>query len=137
MKKGVGKNKAKGTEYNKLKSLKKTKRFEEEKEAKRRSENKRKNSEFRKEKEEKKSTLQKGQVVRIVDYKKNMLIVEVEGELEKRALIFPKSRLTRFSLESQIEDMEIKLYGVLHKINTLDGFEETKSVILFYIEDTL
>ena len=136
MKKGVNKSKPKGTKWNKDKGIKKSKRFEEEKMMKRRAENKRANAEARKERQEEKAIMEKVAGAKMVGFRRGMLLVEINGEVEKRALIHSK-KLEKRILELKIGDIEIKLFGKNVKLQNIEGFEEMREQLMFELEEIL
>ena len=136
MKKGVNKSKPKGTKWNKDKGIKKSKRFEEEKMMKRRAENKRANAEARKERQEEKAIMEKVAGAKMVGFRRGMLLVEINGEVEKRALIHSK-KLEKRILELKIGDIEIKLFGKNVKLQNIEGFEEMREQLMWELESIL
>lgn len=136
MKKGVNKSKPKGTKWNKDKGIKKSKRFEEEKMTKRRAENKRANAEARKERAEERAILEKVAGAKMVGFRRGMLLVEINGEIEKRALIHSK-KLEKRILELKIGDIEIKLFGRNVKLQNIEGFEEMREQLMWELEAIL
>ena len=136
MKKGVNKSKPKGTKWNKDKGIKKSKRFEEEKMMKRRAENKRANAEARKERQEEKVLMEKVAGAKMVGFRRGMLLVEINGEVEKRALIHSK-KLEKRILELKIGDIEIKLFGKNVKLQNIEGFEEMREQLMWELESIL
>jgi len=136
MKKGVNKSKPKGTKWNKDKGIKKSKRFEEEKMTKRRAENKRANAEARKERAEERAIMEKVAGAKMVGFRRGMLLVEINGEIEKRALIHSK-KLEKRILELKIGDIEIKLFGRNVKLQNIEGFEEMREQLMWELEAIL
>lgn len=136
MKKGVNKSKPKGTKWNKDKGIKKSKRFEEEKMTKRRAENKRANAEARKERAEERAIMEKVAGAKMVGFRRGMLLVEINGEVEKRALIHSK-KLEKRILELKIGDIEIKLFGRNVKLQNIEGFEEMREQLMWELEAIL
>ncbi len=136
MTKGVNKSKAKGTKWNKDKGVKKSKMYEERKMNKKRAENKRQNAEARKERAEKQAVLEKVAGVKMVGFRRGMLLLEIEGEIEKRALIHSK-KLEKRILDLKIGDIEVKLFGKNVKLQNIEGFEEMREQLMWEIEATL
>ncbi|MCK5780112.1 MAG: hypothetical protein KAH04_03790 [Psychrilyobacter sp.] len=136
MKKGVNKDKPKGTEYNILKAMKKTKRFAEVKDAARRTDKKRLNSEARKEKDEKQAKIDAAKGLNLVGYKKGYILVEIEGKIEKRKPFFPKFKLTKDNYKTHLGDIAIKLYGNHIRIREINGFKNVVTDLAFEIEGT-
>ncbi len=137
MKKGVNKDKPKGTQYSIMKSLKKSKRFSEAKEAARRTDKKRINSEARKEREEKQAKINAAKELLLVGYKKGYVLVEIEGKIEKRKPFFPKITLTKENYKSHIGDIAIKLYGNHIRIREINGYKSIIKELAFEIEGEL
>lgn len=133
----ISKTKEKGKVYGTMKKLKKKNRLVEEKAHKERTENKRINAENRKAREEKNEELAKIKNVRIVDFVKEMLLVEVEGKIEKRALLFEKRYVTKENLAERIPRFEVKLYGENYQLSMLKGYEEKLDDLLWKIEGIL
>ncbi len=137
MKKGVNKDKPKGTEYSIMKAIKKSKRFAEVKEAARRTDKKRINAEARKEKEEKQAKIDAAKQLTLVGYKKGYILVEIDGKIEKRKPFFPKFTLTKENYKTHIGDIAIKLYGNHIRIREINGFKNIVQDLAFEIEGTL
>lgn len=137
MRKGVNKDKPKGTEYSKLKALKKGKRIEESKEAARRTDKKRQNAETRKLKEEKQKKIDAAKALKMVGYKKGFILVDIDGKIEKRKPFYPKLTLTRENYKIHVGDIAIKLYGNHIRIREIGGFKDIVSELLFEIEGNL
>ncbi len=136
MKKGVNKSKPKGTNWDKDKKVKKSKRFEEDKVRKRRAENKRANAEARKERKAEQAIMEKVAGAKMVGFRRGMLLVEINGEIEKRALIHSK-KLEKRILELKIGDIEVKLFGKNVKLQNIEGFEEMKEQLMWELEAIL
>ncbi|GLI57438.1 hypothetical protein PM10SUCC1_29520 [Propionigenium maris DSM 9537] len=136
MKKGVNKSKPKGTKWDKDKKVKKSKRFEEDKMRRRRAENKRANAEARKERKAEQAIMEKVAGAKMVGFRRGMLLVEINGEVEKRALIHSK-KLEKRILELKIGDIEIKLFGKNVKLQNIEGFEEMKEQLMWELEAIL
>lgn len=131
----ISKNKPKGKEYSVIKAKRKQKRILEEKAIKQRTENKRINAENRKAKLEFKEFLDRCSEVKIVAFKKNMLIINIEDKEEKRALIFDDRKVNKKNLATEIMDFRIKLFGEEVYLRKLKNFNEKKEELLFQIEE--
>ncbi len=136
MTKGVNKSKAKGTAWNKDKGVKKSKMYEERKITQRRAESKRRNAEQRKEREEKQAVLDKVAGVKMVGFRRGMLLLEMDGEVVKRALIHSK-KLEKRILDLKIGDIEVKIFGRNVKLQNIEGFEEMREQLMWELEETL
>ena len=137
MRKGVNKDKPKGTAYNILKAMKKTKRFAEVKEAARRTDKKRINAEARKERMEKQAKIDLAKQQTLVGYKKGYILIEIDGKIEKRKPFFPKVTLTKENYKTHIGDIAIKLYGNHIRIREINGYKNIARILAFEIEGTL
>lgn len=137
MRKGVNKDKPKGTAYNILKAMKKTKRFAEVKEAARRTDKKRINAEARKERMEKQAKIDLAKQQTLVGYKKGYILIEIDGKIEKRKPFFPKVTLTEENYKTHIGDIAIKLYGNHIRIREINGYKNIAGILAFEIEGTL
>ncbi|UUV19083.1 hypothetical protein NRK67_06120 [Fusobacteria bacterium ZRK30] len=137
MKKGVNKDKPKGTEYSIMKAIKKSKRFAEVKEAARRTDKKRLNAEARKEKEEKQAKIDAAKQLTLVGYKKGYILVEIDGKVEKRKPFYPKLTFTKENYKTHIGDIAIKLYGNHIRIREILGYKNIVKELAFEIEGTL
>ena len=137
MRKGVNKDKPKGTAYNILKAMKKTKRFAEVKEAARRTDKKRINAEARKERMEKQAKIDLAKQQTLVGYKKGYILIEIDGKIEKRKPFFPKVTLTKENYKTHIGDIAIKLYGNHIRIREINGYKKIAGILAFEIEGTL
>lgn len=133
----ISKNKPKGKEYSKIKAKRKQTRILQEKAIKQRTENKRINAENRKANLEHREFMDRVRDVFIVEFKKNMLIIDIDGDLEKRSLIFDKRKVTKKNLSEEILDFKIKLFGEEIFLRKLGNFEEKKEELLFSIEEFL
>lgn len=133
----ISKDKAKGAAHGTMKKMKKRNRLVEEKEVAKRTENKRINAENRKVREEKKQELEKVSQVKILDYVKGMLIVEVDNKVEKRALLFEKKDVNKRNLKDKLPTFEVKLYGENYQISKLNGFLDVVDDLLWKLEETL
>lgn len=137
MRKNVSKNKPKGKEFGELKKMRKSKRLQEEKKLKSATENRRQNSEARKLKKEERAIEEKILNVKIVGFRKGMLLIDIEGEIEKRAFIFSRKKVRKDNLSRKIGDFEIKLYGNNVKIENLKGYEEMREQLIWEFEEIL
>ncbi len=137
MMKVISKDKAKGNAYGTMKKLKKRNRLIEEKEVAKRTENKRVNAENRKVREEKKQEFEKVSQVKILDFVKGMLIIEIEDKVEKRALLFEKTEINKKNLKDKLPNFEVKLYGENYKISKLSGFIDVVDDLLWKLEEIL
>lgn len=133
----ISKDKPKGLAYSKHKKLKKAKRLEEEKKFKRLTENKRKNAESRKERAIEKENVDKISEVVILGYNKGMLLINIEGKEEKRALLFYKKAVTKGNVEREIRNFEVKLYGENWKISLLKDFQEMKDELIWKLSEEI
>ena len=133
----ISKNKPKGKAYSKIKAKRKQTRILQEKAIKQRTENKRVNAEHRKSLQEQREFMKKIDDVKIIGFRKNMLIVEIEGEEQKRALLFDKRRINKNNLRDEILNFKIKLYGEEIYLRKLGNFEEKKEELIFSLEDFL
>ena len=91
----ISKNKPKGKAYSKIKAKRKQTRILQEKAIKQRTENKRINAENRKANLEYREFMDRVSEVQIVEFKKDMLIIDIDGEIEKRALLFDKRKVNK------------------------------------------
>ena len=117
--------------------MKKRNRLVEEKEVAKRTENKRVNAENRKVREEKKQEFEKVSQVKILDFVKGMLIIEIEDKVEKRALLFEKTEINKKNLKDKLPNFEVKLYGENYKISKLSGFIDVVDDLLWKLEEIL
>lgn len=131
----LNKDKEKGKAYGTMKKMKKRNRLVEEKEVAKRTENKRKNAESRKIRTQKEEALEKVSKVKILDFVKGMLIVEIEEKIEKRALLFDKRKVDKKNLKEKFPSFEVKLYGENFKISELDGFKKIQDELLWKVEE--
>ena len=131
----LSKGKEKGQKHGTMKKIKKKNRLLEEKALASRTENKRLNSESRKARNEKNLELEKIGRVKILDFIKGMLIINVEGKIEKRALLFNKKYTTIDNLRLKFPTFEIKLYGEEYKISTLQNFSELEDLLIWKVEE--
>lgn len=133
----ISKDKAKGAAHGTMKKMKKKNRLVEAKDLAKRTENKRINAENRKVREEKKQELEKVSQVKILDFVKGMLIVEVDNKVEKRALLFEKRDVNKKNLKDKLPTFEVKLYGENYQISKLNGFLDIMDDLLWKLEETL
>lgn len=131
----ISKNKPKGKEYSKIKAKRKQTRILQEKAIKQRTENKRINAENRKANMEFREFMSRVGEVQIVEFKKNMLIIDIDGELEKRALLFDDRKVNKKNLAETILDFKIKLFGEEVFLRKLGNFAEKKEELLFSLEE--
>ncbi|WP_300357842.1 hypothetical protein [Fusobacterium sp.] len=131
----ISKNKPKGKAYSKIKAKRKQTRILQEKAIKQRTENKRVNAENRKANLEYREFMSRVSEVEIVEFKKNMLIIDIDGELEKRALLFDKRKVNKKNLAQEILDFKIKIFGEEVYLRKLGNFEEKKDELLFSLEE--
>ena len=131
----ISKNKPKGKEYSKIKAKRKQTRILQEKAIKQRTENKRINAENRKANLEFREFMNRVGEVRIVEFKKNMLIIDIDGELEKRALIFDERKVNKKNLSDEILGFKIKLFGEEVFLRKLGNFAEKKDEIIFTLQE--
>ena len=131
----ISKNKPKGKAYSKIKAKRKQTRILQEKAIKQRTENKRINAENRKANLEYREFMDRVSEVEIVEFKKNMLIIDIDRELEKRALLFDKRKVNKKNLAQEILDFKIKLFGEEVYLRKLGNFEEKREELLFVLEE--
>lgn len=133
----ISKNKPKGKAYSKIKAKRKQTRILQEKAIKQRTENKRINAENRKANLEFKEFMNKVAEVEIVEFKKNMLIIDIDGELEKRAVLFDKRKVKKKNLADEILGFKIKLFGEEVFLRKLGNFAEKKEELIFAMEEII
>lgn len=131
----ISKNKPKGKAYSKIKAKRKQTRILQEKAIKQRTENKRINAENRKANLEYREFMDRVSEVQIVEFKKNMLIINIDGEIEKRALLFDKRRVTKKNIKDEILDFKVKLFGEEVYLRKLGNFAEKKDELIFSLEE--
>ncbi|MGL4393398.1 MAG: hypothetical protein ACRCSK_08210 [Fusobacteriaceae bacterium] len=124
-----------GKTFSPMKKMKKRKRILAEKEHATRTENKRVNSENRKARAERSEIIEQVSVVKILGYEKNMLQIELDGKIEKRALIFDKRKINKNNLEENLPKFELKLFGENFVISSLANFDEMKENLLWKLEE--
>lgn len=130
----LNKDKAKGKVFGTMKKMKKKNRLLEQKATAERTENKRINAENRKARKIRQDELDKISMVQIVDFVKGMLLVEIEGKVEKRALQFEKSEVTKANLKDKFPTFEVKLYGENIKISKLSNYNDVLEDLLWKVE---
>lgn len=133
----ISKNKPKGKAYSKIKAKRKQTRILQEKAIKQRTENKRINAENRKANLEFKEFMNKVAEVEIIEFKKNMLIIDIDGELEKRAVLFDKRKVNKKNLADEILGFKIKLFGEEVFLRKLGNFAEKKEELIFAMEEII
>lgn len=131
----ISKNKPKGKAYSKIKAKRKQTRILQEKAIKQRTENKRINAENRKANLEFREFMNKVAEVEIVEFKKNMLIIDIDRELEKRAVLFDKRKVNKKNLSEEILGFKIKLFGEEVFLRKLGNFPEKKDELIFAMEE--
>ena len=131
----ISKNKPKGKAYSKIKAKRKQTRILQEKAIKQRTENKRINAENRKANLEYREFMDRVSEVQIVEFKKNMLIIDIDGEIEKRALLFDKRRVNKKNIKDEILDFKVKLFGEEIYLRKLGNFAEKKDELIFSLEE--
>lgn len=133
----LNKDKAKGKVFGTMKKMKKKNRLLEAKATAERTENKRINAENRKVRRIRQEELEKIEAVKIVDFVKGMLLVEVEGKVEKRALQFEKIEINRNNLRDKFPTFEVKLYGENIKISKLSNYNDVAEDIIWKVEEII
>lgn len=133
----ISKNKPKGKAYSKIKAKRKQTRILQEKAIKQRTENKRINAENRKANLEYREFMDRVSEVQIVEFKKNMLIIDIDGEIEKRALLFDKRKVNKKNIKDEILDFKVKLFGEEVYLRKLGNFAEKKDELIFSLEEFL
>ena len=131
----ISKNKPKGKAYSKIKAKRKQTRILQEKAIKQRTENKRINAENRKANLEYREFMDRVSEVQIVEFKKNMLIIDIDGEIEKRALLFDKKKVNKKNIKDEILDFKVKLFGEEVYLRKLGNFAEKKDELIFSLEE--
>lgn len=131
----ISKNKPKGKAYSKIKAKRKQTRILQEKAIKQRTENKRINAENRKANLEFREFMNRVAEVEIVEFKKNMLIIDIDGELEKRAVLFDKRKVNKKNLSEEILGFKIKLFGEEVFLRKLGNFPDKKDELIFAMEE--
>lgn len=136
MKKGISKNRPKGTEYGRIKSHEKLKRKLEDKKRVNQIENAKKNAARRREKEAKREFEDLIDEIQVIDFVKNSFIIMKEGETEKRVLKLPKE-LSLKNLEEATELITLTLYGEEIPLCELQYNDDVIDKLYFYLEDKL
>ncbi len=131
----ISKNKPKGKAYSKIKAKRKQTRILQEKAIKQRTENKRINAENRKANLEYREFMDRVSEIQIVEFKKNMLIIDIDGEIEKRALLFDKRKVNKKNIKDEILDFKVKLFGEEVYLRKLGNFAEKKDELIFSLEE--
>ncbi|MCI6152736.1 MULTISPECIES: hypothetical protein [Fusobacterium] len=131
----ISKNKPKGKEYSVIKAKRKQKRILEEKAIKQRTENRRQNAEKRKAQNLEAAYQDKCREVEIVGVRKNMLLLNIEGEIEKRAPLYDKKKVRKDNLDTEILNIFVKLYGSDFPIRKLKNFKEKREELVFSLEE--
>lgn len=131
----ISKNKPKGKEYSVIKAKRKQKRILEEKAIKQRTENRRQNAEKRKAQNLEAAYQDKCREVEIVGVRKNMLLLNIEGEIEKRAPLYDKKKVRKDNLDTEILNIFVKLYGSDFPIRKLKNFKEKREDLVFSLEE--
>ena len=73
--------------------------------------------------------------IQIVEFKKNMLIIDIDGEIEKRALLFDKRKVNKKNIKDEILDFKVKLFGEEVYLRKLGNFAEKKDELIFSLEE--
>lgn len=133
----ISKNKPKGKAYSKIKAKRKQTRILQEKAIKQRTENKRINAENRKANLEYREFMDRVSEVQIIEFKKNMLIIDIDGEIEKRALLFDKRKVNKKNIADEILGFKVKLFGEEVFLRKLGNFAEKKEELIFSLEEFL
>lgn len=131
----ISKGKPKGKEYSLIKAKRKQKRILEEKAIKQRTENRRQNAEKRKAQNLENAYQDKCREVEIVGLRKNMLLLNIEGEIEKRAPLYDKKKVNKGNLDKEILNIFVKLYGSDFPIRKLKNFKEKREELVFSLEE--
>lgn len=136
MRKGISKNRPKGTEFGRVKSHEKLKRKLEDKKRVGQIENAKKNAQRRKDKEAKREFYDLIDEVKIIDFVKNSFIILKEGEQEKRVLKLPKE-LTKKNIDKAEELITLTLYGEEIALCDLEYNDDVTEKLHFYLEGIL
>lgn len=131
----ISKGKPKGKEYSLIKAKRKQKRILEEKAIKQRTENRRQNAEKRKAQNLENAYQDKCREVEIIGLRKNMLLLNIEGEIEKRAPLYDKKKVNKGNLDKEILNIFVKLYGSDFPIRKLKNFKEKREELVFSLEE--
>ena len=133
----ISKDKPKGKDYSIIKAKRKQKRILEEKAIKQRTENKRQNAEKRKAQNLESAYQDKCREVEIVGLRKNMLLLNIEGEVEKRAPLYDKRKVNSGNIEKEILNVFVKLYGNDFPVRKLKNFKEKRDELVFAFKELL
>ena len=131
----ISKNKPKGKDFSIIKAKRKQTRILEEKAIKERTENRRQNAEKRKFQNMEKDYQDKCMAIEIVGFRRGMLLLNIEGEVEKRALIYDDRKLNKNNLEKEILNIFVKLYGSDFPIRKLKNFKEKRDELVFLFSE--
>lgn len=133
----ISKDKPKGKDYSIIKAKRKQKRILEEKAIKQRTENKRQNAEKRKAQNLESAYQDKCREVEIIGLRKNMLLLNIEGEVEKRAPLYDKRKVNSGNIEKEILNVFVKLYGSDFPVRKLKNFKEKRDELVFAFKELL
>ena len=133
----ISKDKPKGKDYSIIKAKRKQKRILEEKAIKQRTENKRQNAEKRKAQNLESAYQDKCREVEIIGLRKNMLLLNIEGEVEKRAPLYDKRKVNSGNIEKEILNVFVKLYGNDFPVRKLKNFKEKRDELVFAFKELL
>lgn len=136
MRKGISKNRPKGTEYGRIKSHEKLKRKLEDKKRVGQIENAKKNAEKRRERESKREFDDMIDEIKVIDFVKNSFIILKEGEEEKRVLKIPKE-LKKSNIDRAEDLITLTLYGEEVSLSELDYNDDVIEKLYFYLEGKL
>ena len=64
-----------------------------------------------------------------------MLIIDIDGEIEKRALLFDKRKVNKKNIKDEILDFKVKLFGEEVYLRKLGNFAEKKDELIFSLEE--
>ena len=136
MRKGISKNRPKGTEYGRIKSHEKLKRKLEDKKRVGQIENAKKNAEKRREREAKREFDDMIDEIKVIDFVKNSFIILKEGEEEKRVLRIPKE-LNKNNIDRAEDLITLTLYGEEIALSELEYNDDVIEKLYFYLEGKL
>lgn len=136
MRKGISKNRPKGTEYGRIKSHEKLARKLEDKKRVGQIENAKKNAEKRREREAKREFADLIDEIRVIDFVKNSFIILKEGEEEKRVLRIPKE-LNKNNIDRAEDLITLTLYGEEIALSELEYNDDVIEKLYFYLEGKL
>ena len=136
MRKGISKNRPKGTEYGRIKSHEKLKRKLEDKKRVGQIENAKKNAEKRRERESKREFDDMIDEIKVIDFVKNSFIILKEGEEEKRVLRIPKE-LNKNNIDRAEDLITLTLYGEEIALSELEYNDDVIEKLYFYLEGKL